>query len=211
METNAFDIRAASWDTPERVARTLGWAEAIGRAVPLTGDSVVVDYGAGTGLLALALSSRVREVLALDSSAGMLEKLNEKCREYALGNVKAARFDIETQPVEPGCCDVFVACVTLHHLRDPDQFARAALQALRPGGHLAVIDLDYEGGEFHEDHSGVHHHGFIRDELGQRFAAAGFEAVRFEDVPPIRKQARSGGVRDFPVFLMVAQKPHAKD
>jgi hypothetical protein len=53
---------------------------------------------------------------------------------------------------------------------------------LRPGGRLALSDLDTEDGSFHDpDAEGIHHLGFDRDRLrGSRssgFADVGFTAA----------------------------------
>lgn len=207
MSTEYFDIHAAAWDTPFRVERAKVWADALLREVAPAVDAVVADFGAGTGLLSFLLAPHVAEVIALDNSAGMLAVLQEKCQASAISNIHGRRFDIENEEIGTDICDVFVACMTLHHLREPQRFAHAAWRALRPGGHVVVIDLDSEGGEFHADHAGVHHHGFDRDALAQVFSAAGFEMARFSTVYQIRKASRSGPERDFPLFMLVAAKP----
>ena len=54
--TARFDRAAAQWDNnPMRVARSKTVAESIRQAVPLRTDMQVLDFGAGTGLLTLAL------------------------------------------------------------------------------------------------------------------------------------------------------------
>jgi SAM-dependent methyltransferase len=41
----------------------------------------------------------------------------------------------------PGCCDAIVLRRVYHHLTEPASINAALLQALRPGGVLAVIDF----------------------------------------------------------------------
>lgn len=206
MKPNYFDMNAAGWDTPFRIERAKKWANALRREVVLKPDAVVADFGAGTGLMSFLLAPHVGRVLALDNSTGMLATLQEKCRQSGMENVFPQHFDIESDVLLPGSCDAFVSCMVLHHLREPAQFAAAAWHALRPGGKVAVIDLDSEGGEFHEDHTGVYHHGFNRADLSQLFIDVGFTAVRLVDVFTIRKKGRSGTERDFPMFMLVAEK-----
>ncbi len=210
MSANAFDAKAAAWDTQDRIHRAQVWAETFLREVAPGPDAVVADFGAGTGLLSQAIAPHVGEVIALDSSEGMLAVLQQKCQAGGLENVRYQRFDIETDTLPPGLCDVFISCLTLHHLRSPAHYAATAQAALKPGGCAVVIDLEEEGGEFHEDHAGVHHHGFSRDALAQIFADAGFGDIHFQTVYHIRKKSRSGPERDFPLFMMVACKPAAE-
>jgi ubiquinone/menaquinone biosynthesis C-methylase UbiE len=47
----------------------------------------VLDYGAGTGLLTLNLQPQVAAIVAMDSSAGMLEKVTEKLHAAGIRNV----------------------------------------------------------------------------------------------------------------------------
>ncbi|MBS1155519.1 MAG: Methyltransferase type 11 [Proteobacteria bacterium] len=210
MSTNSFDTKAAAWDTQDRIERARVWAQAFLREVAPGPDAVVADFGTGTGLLSQAVAPHVGEVIALDSSAGMLAVLQQKCQAGGLENVRYQHFDIETDTLQPAMCDVFISCLTLHHLRSIDHYASTALGALKSGGCALVIDLEEEGGEFHEDHAGVHHHGFSRVALEQVFADAGFCAIRFQTVYHIRKKSRSGTERDFPLFMMLAYKPAAE-
>lgn len=210
MKPSLFDAKAANWDTPDRVARSQAWADALLREVAPAPDTVVADFGAGTGLLSFALAPYVAKIIALDNSDGMLARLQEKCQASGVANIHGHRFDIENEAIDAGICDIFVACLTLHHLRDTRRFIDAAWRALRPGGQVVVIDLDSEGGEFHEDHTGVYHHGFEREALADVFAGAGFSAARFSTVYSIRKTSRSGSERDFPLFMLVANKPYTE-
>jgi molybdenum cofactor cytidylyltransferase len=51
-------------------------------------DDTWLDIGAGAGRYALPLARRVREVIALDPSAAMLDGLREGLREHAIANVR---------------------------------------------------------------------------------------------------------------------------
>ncbi|MEW6515525.1 MAG: class I SAM-dependent methyltransferase [candidate division FCPU426 bacterium] len=82
---NHFDREAAAWDQDERkihMAETI--AAAMTRKLDLSPTQVLMDYGTGTGLIALKLRTRVREVIAVDNSRGMLEMLKAKLAKYAI-------------------------------------------------------------------------------------------------------------------------------
>ena len=92
--TSSFDARAQTWDEePRRVKLAADIFAALEQAVPLRAEWTALDYGAGTGLLALALAARVRRVLAVDSSAGMLDVLAQKARAQHLAHVETLRAD----------------------------------------------------------------------------------------------------------------------
>jgi len=74
-----FSSQAATWDDdPRRVERARRAANAIAAEVPLDSSWTVLDYGAGTGLLAFALADRVGEILLMDSSEGMVETARKR-------------------------------------------------------------------------------------------------------------------------------------
>jgi SAM-dependent methyltransferase len=63
-------------------------------------DDVLLDVGAGGGRYALPLALVVREVVALDPSAGMLEVLRRTAAEHGVGNVRVvqARWPVADPP-----------------------------------------------------------------------------------------------------------------
>jgi molybdenum cofactor cytidylyltransferase len=73
-------------------------------------DDVWLDIGAGAGRFALPLALRVREVIAVDPSASMLDALREGMAEHGIANIRT----IEGRwPIEPSGPDAFAADVAL--------------------------------------------------------------------------------------------------
>jgi 2-polyprenyl-3-methyl-5-hydroxy-6-metoxy-1,4-benzoquinol methylase len=202
-----FDERARDWDTPRRIARAAGVAEAIRTAVPLTGTERLIDVGAGTGLLGLALVDDVARVTLADPSAGMIEVATEKLRTGDLPGVHAIRFDLIADPPPPEPFDIAVSLLVLHHIEDTAA-ALAAIQALLvPNGRIALADLDTEGGTFHTaEAESVHHHGFDRPAIERLATAAGFVDVATQTAMVIDEGAGDGG---YPVFLLTGRRPTA--
>ena len=74
-----FDAAALTWDADEaRVRMSTAIADAMLARLHCTGEETVLDYGTGTGIIALRLAPRVRRVIAADSSRGMLDVLERK-------------------------------------------------------------------------------------------------------------------------------------
>lgn len=71
-------------------------------------DESWLDIGAGAGRYALPLALRVREVLALDPSPGMLAALVELAAEHGIANVRAieARWPVDPTSGPPPAADV---------------------------------------------------------------------------------------------------------
>jgi 2-polyprenyl-3-methyl-5-hydroxy-6-metoxy-1,4-benzoquinol methylase len=202
-----FDERARDWDTPRRIARAAGVAEAIRTAVPLAGTERLIDVGAGTGLLGLALVDDVARVTLADPSAGMIEVATEKLGTGDLPTVHAVRHDLIADPPPPEPFDIAVSLLVLHHIEDTAAALAAIHALLVPNGRIALADLDTEGGTFHTaEAEGVHHHGFDRPSIERLATAAGFVDVATQTAMIIDEDERDGG---YPVFLLTGRRPSA--
>lgn len=202
--SNRFDLEAASWDANEpRRMLSQGVAEVMLRSLELESGHELLDFGAGTGLVALRLRPYVRRVFAFDTSEGMLSSLKEKLARSQYTNVEVLMGSPSGMPTLPNV-DVIVSSMTLHHIADIAALARTFRAALRPGGQIAVADLDPEGGLFHGKQADVMHDGFERDELGRIFSDAGFVGVKFEDAYRLERPIADGTTRSFMIFLMTA-------
>lgn len=138
-----WDERVEVW---EEVATSAAFLEIRDRIVELAEprpDDHVVDLGAGTGLLALALAPRVRELTAVDISERMLERLDDKAAADGLTNVEPLVADLRRLPLEDECATLVVSNYAFHHLDDPGkELALAeARRILRPGGRLVICDM----------------------------------------------------------------------
>ena len=76
---------------------------------------------------------------------------------------------------------------------------------VRPGGLLAVADLDAEDGSFHADRAGVVHFGFDRAWLRAQFEAAGLVQVADATANTLERDGPDGP-RRYTVFLMLGTK-----
>jgi ubiquinone/menaquinone biosynthesis C-methylase UbiE len=200
--TNTFDARANTWDEePRRVKLAADIFAALEKQVPLEPDWSVLDYGCGTGLLTLALAPRVRRIVAVDSSKGMLDVLAKKTAAASCSNVVRLQSDFAADPLPPGPYDLVASAMTLHHVADVAALLRKFFALLVPGGQIALADLDAEDGTFHDNSAGIHHFGFDRAAFAKQLAAAGFEKIQFATAAHIAK------ARDYSVFLATARKP----
>jgi len=203
-----FDKEAESWDeNPFRRQLGESLGKVIAGAVPLKSSDFVLDYGAGTGLISLALCDRVKCVLAADSSRGMLNALAAKTKAVGISNIQPVFLDLEEDGASVPAVDVIVSSMTLHHVREIPRLAGIFFSMLRAGGRIALADLSTEAGDFHSDNTGVHHFGFDADWLSAVFTAAGFSDAHTAVAHTVRKQVASGEAKEFSVLLLTAVKP----
>ena len=133
----------------------------------------------------------------------MLEVAREKLAAGAPGRVTAVPFDLLVDPPPGGPFDLAISLLVLHHLRDTEAALAAIHRLLRPGGHLAIADLEAEDGTFHEPGSeGIYHEGFDRAHLAGLARAAGFADVEVTTATEIERNGRT-----YPVVLLLGRRP----
>lgn len=199
--TDLFRDKAADWDTrPVPAQISDGVVAAITARVPFDPQWTMMDFGAGTGLVASKLAPRVKHVVAVDVSPAMLEQLGAK-PELA-GKVELVCRDIVEAPLGRSV-DLVVSAMAMHHVKDTQALVGALFAHTAPGSRIALADLDSEDGTFHPPATeGVFHHGFDREALGGLLRAAGFVDVQFGTACEVTKDSKR-----FPVFLVTAARP----
>ena len=181
-------------------------AQAIQAQVPLAPQMTALEYGCGTGLLSFALQAHLKHITLADSSSGMLAVLQEKIEAGGISNMSPLKLDLPGDPLPNERFQLIHSLMTFHHVADIDALLRDMYSLLASPGYLCVADLDSEDGSFHgADFSG--HNGFDRQSLQEKASQAGFRNVRLATVFTIAKAVAAGRKMDFPVFLMVAEKP----
>ncbi len=114
----------------------------------LSGGEQVLDLGAGSGFLSLTIARHVREVVAVDISDAMLDRLQADARQAGIANVEVRVADLAVFECPSNGVDVIVSNYALHHLTDVDKSALVARahEWLRPGGRLVIADMMFGRG-----------------------------------------------------------------
>jgi ArsR family transcriptional regulator len=175
-----FASAAGQWD---RLREELFGRSSYLHALPglLDPDWVVGDLGCGTGQVAAALGPFVKEVIAVDRSADMLQAARRRLRDIA--NVDVRRGELEALPIQDSVLDAATLLLVLHHLPDPAEALAEAARVLRPGGRLLISDMLPHDREIYRQQMGHVWLGFSEETLGRLLAQAGFDRVRVAHLP----------------------------
>ena len=134
-QVEKYDQEAAIVRKPE--AEAAGIAKAVG----LQSDHVVLEFGTGTGEIAIQLAKNCRKVIAADVSKTMLKYAERKARNRNITNVEFRHTGFLNYRKEEDV-DVVLTQIALHHL--PDFWKMIAIQnmydALKEGGRLLLLD-----------------------------------------------------------------------
>ncbi len=201
--SDLFNEKAESWDADDMIKQL---SSAVGASMvenlPLNQQMDVMDFGAGTGLISSHIAPLVNKIVAVDISRAMLDKLVLKPELH--GKVEAVCQDVMDCPLGAQF-DLIVSAMALHHVEDTHKAVQVFSDHLKPGGILALADLDSEEGDFHpRGTEGVYHFGFEREKLRLILEQCGFDPVRFFTAHTINKNGKK-----YPVFLVVATKHQA--
>ncbi|CAM4059224.1 class I SAM-dependent methyltransferase [Deinococcus marmoris] len=106
---------------------------------------VLIDFGAGTGALALQAALVCHQVIAVDVSPLMLTALRRKAAEQGVTNIKCAEAGFLTYQHRAPPADFVYSRNALHHLPEvwQVQALRRMGEVLKPGGVLLLRDLVY--------------------------------------------------------------------
>jgi ArsR family transcriptional regulator len=116
-----------------------GIAEALLKLMP---PMVIADLGAGEGTIAQLMAQRAKKVIAIDSSEKMVEFGAELARKNGIGNLEYRLGDLEDVPIRGGTVDLAFLSQALHHASHPERAMAEAWRILKPGGRIAILDLN---------------------------------------------------------------------
>ena len=172
-------------------------AEALLKLMP---PMVIADLGAGEGAFSLLLAQRAKQVIAVDTSAKMIEVGRGQAKRQDVKNVEYRLGDMEEIPIADGEVDLAFFSQSLHHALHPERAVAEAWRILKPGGRIAVLDLAKHRFEEARELYADEWLGFSEVELEAALEKAGFHEIQ---ISVVHKETEAP---HFQTLLAVADK-----
>ena len=173
-----------------------GIAEALLKLMP---PMVIADLGAGEGTISQLMAQRAKRVIAIDNSGKMVEFGAELARKHGIGNLEYRLGELEDVPIRSGTVDLAFLSQALHHARHPERAMAESWRILKPGGKIAILDLNRHHFEEAREMYADLWLGFTELELERLMKQAGFGGVetavvyREKEAPHFETVLATGG------------------
>ena len=188
-----FNHKAETFDSPKNIFLTNLVCQAVEKQIDLLSDKEILDFGGGTGLLALPLAKQAKSVTLVDISEKMLEQARLKAEQQDIKNIQFLEQDLLANPLEQEF-DCIVVCRVLHHMPDLNVALSLFHQHLKEDGQLLIADFTK---------TEANHHGFELAELENKLIQHGFSSVRSQ-ILYSAEDLFQGNYSE--IFLTVSQK-----
>lgn len=150
-----FNHKAETFDSPKNIFLANLVCQAVEKQLALLSDKEILDFGGGTGLLALPLAKQAKSVTLVDISERMLEQARLKANQQDIKNIQFLEQDLLANPLEQQF-DIIVVSRVLHHMPDLDATLAMFHHHLRENGQVLIADFVK---------TDTNHHGFDLAEL----------------------------------------------
>jgi ubiquinone/menaquinone biosynthesis C-methylase UbiE len=183
-----FSRQADSFGKPGLTLSSQEYLEWMVDILPLQPDYRVLDVAAGTGHLSRAIAPHVRQVVAIDMTAKMLEKAKEEAVKAGLVNILFEEGDAAALPYQDDSFDMVVSRLAMHHFEKPQLQLREMVRVCKPDHAVGIIDLlspsdqslikSYNRLERMRDAS--HTLALTKEQLVNAMEASGLSILRFD-------------------------------
>ena len=188
-----FNHKAETFDSPKNIFLANLVCQAVEKLLDILSDKEILDFGGGTGLLALPLAKQAKSVTLVDTSEKMLEQARLKAEQQEIKNIHFWEQDLLKNPLKQEF-DLIVVCRVLHHMPDLDAALSLFHQHLKEDGQLLIADFTK---------TEANHHGFELPELENKLIQHGFSSVHSQ-ILYSAEDLFQGNYSE--LFLTVAQK-----
>ena len=136
LMTNLENTRVEKEKQPEKVLNILGIKQ----------GEIIADVGAGTGFYTFRIADRVGiegKIYAVEIEDELLDYIRTKMNKNKITNIIPIKSSDSGPNLPPlANCDKIIISNSYYYFKDPVMFMKNTLKALKPGGMVAIIDLD---------------------------------------------------------------------
>ena len=198
-----FELVSPQWDVMRKSFYGEEIRDAVLNAARISPDDTVLDVGAGTGFLTEAAAKIARKVIALDFSRGMsdeaIAKLGKGKVEFRIGNV-------ERMQLPDSSVNVVIGNMVLHHCPNQKTAIAEMSRVLKPGGRIALSDLQEHSHEWlRKEHADLWL-GFKMEDIAVMLKDNGLEKVSVDALSSCCSSTQDEQAVKIPMFLASAQK-----
>ena len=162
-----FNHRAESFDSSKNQFLADLVCQQVEKQVPDLSNKSVLDFGGGTGLIALPLAKQAKSVTLVDIADKMLAQARLKIESQKLANLDLIQQDLLLEPLEEEF-DLIIVSRVLHHMPNLEDSLAMFKEHLTHGGQLFIADYTKPDEE---------EHGFIISELEESLSQQGFSEI----------------------------------
>jgi ubiquinone/menaquinone biosynthesis C-methylase UbiE len=106
-------------------------------------DFIVLDIGTGTGILPIKINKKVRKIIGIDASQGMMNEAIKVCNKRKIKNVEFKKGLIEDFDFPRNSFDVVITSLAIDHVKNQYNLAKKVRNWLKPSGRF-VIGVAYK-------------------------------------------------------------------
>jgi len=106
----------------------------------LPDDSVVLDLGCGSGRCTIPLAQKIKRVIGIDISFGLLQDAVLKSNASGVGNITYILADAENLPLKKETFSAVISFGCLHHVDDPERVILNVAKILKAKGLFCALE-----------------------------------------------------------------------
>jgi ubiquinone/menaquinone biosynthesis C-methylase UbiE len=182
LASRPVDDWSARLERPDRVASLK--IDYVISSLGLKPGSIVADIGAGPGVLTLPIAKAVGpgKVYAVEIDQGFLDRIKDKSRQAGVSNVVTVLGAFTDPKLPARDVDVALFHDVLHHIKERAAYLKATAAYVKPGGHIAIVELPPDGSHKDEPELVV-----TKEQVKGWMADAGFAPVQeFDGLQPAK-------------------------
>jgi len=203
-----FELVSPQWDVMRKNFYGEEVREAVLNAIHVSPSDTVLDVGAWNRVSNRGGCEDCAKVIALDFSRGMSE---EAIAKMGSGNVEFRIGNVESMPLHDSSVDAVIGNMVLHHCPHPEIAMSEMSRVLKPGGRIAISDLQEHSHEWlRKEHADLWL-GFRTEEVAAMMRKNGLDNVKVDALSSCCSSVQEEQQIKIPMFLASALKRNSRE